>query len=84
MIFEAIMLLCFGAAWPVSIWKSYVSRSNGGKSLGFMVIVFAGYVSGSIYKIFYNFDPVFYLYVLNMFFVLTDITIYFRNKRLNP
>ena len=32
-IFEAIMLICFGAAWPFSIYKSYTSRENTGKSI---------------------------------------------------
>lgn len=84
MIFEAIMLLCFGAAWPFSIWKSYTSRSNQGKSLSFMLIVVAGYVSGVIYKVFYNFDAVLYLYILNTVFVLIDIGLFFRNKRFSP
>jgi len=30
-VFEAIMLLCFGAAWPFSIYKSYKSKSIMGK-----------------------------------------------------
>ena len=80
MIFEAIMLLCFGAAWPFSIYKTYRSASNQGKSLRFMVIVGIGYLSGIIYKAFYHFDPVIYLYVLNTIFVLTDIVLYFHNK----
>ena len=32
-IFEIGMLICFGCAWPVSIWKSYHSKQNAGKSL---------------------------------------------------
>lgn len=29
-IFEVIMLICFGAAWPFSIYKSYTSTSTSG------------------------------------------------------
>ena len=79
MIFEALMLICFGAAWPFSIWKSYTSRRNEGKSLKFMIIVEIGYLSGVIYKVFYNFDAVLYLYLLNILFVAADMTFYFRN-----
>jgi hypothetical protein len=38
-IYEFVMLLCFGAAWPFSIYKSYVSRRNGGKSVIFLFVV---------------------------------------------
>jgi len=36
--FEIIMLVCFGAAWPFSIYKSYTSRSNAGKSIFFYLL----------------------------------------------
>jgi len=81
-IFEAIMLLCFGAAWPFSIYKSYKSRSIKGKSFFFLIIVLTGYISGILHKIFYNYDNVIYLYILNMFMVGIDIILYFRNRRL--
>ncbi|MCK9554980.1 hypothetical protein M0R36_04080 [bacterium] len=82
MIFEAIMLLCFGAAWPVSIWKSYKSKRNEGKSPFFLYIILLGYVSGAIYKIFYNYDVIIALFILNILMVSVDIGIYHRNKRL--
>lgn len=75
------MLICFGAAWPFSIWKSYTSRSNQGKSLKFMVIVEIGYTSGIIHKILYSYDIVLYLYALNFLLVLTDMMLYWRNAR---
>jgi hypothetical protein len=43
-IFEMIMLVCFGAAWPFSIIKSYKSRDNNGKSVVFLFIVVIGYI----------------------------------------
>lgn len=82
-IFEAIMLICFGAAWPFSIYKSYKSRSNAGKSLVFMLIVEVGYISGMVHKILYNFDLVFYLYALNSLLVATDMLLFRRNAGLN-
>lgn len=80
--FEIAMLVCFGAAWPFSIWKSYTSRRNGGKSVWFLVVVLIGYVSGVIHKILYNPDPVVYLYALNGVMVAADIGLYVRNATL--
>lgn len=80
-IFEIIMLLCFGAAWPFSIYKSYQSGSAEGKSLFFLMIVLIGYISGILHKVFYNFDFVVYLYLLNMLMVAIDIFLFMRNKR---
>ena len=81
-IFEAAMLFCFGFAWPLSIYRSYKSGTNAGKSLPFLYVVFFGYVSGTLHKIIYNFDPVIILYILNGLMVLIDIMLYYRNKRL--
>ena len=81
-ILETLMLLCFGAAWPFSIWKSYKSRSNQGKSIWFLLVIFIGYVAGSLHKFLYNFDIVFYLYVLNGAMVAIDMALYLRNVRL--
>lgn len=82
-IFEITMLLCFAAGWPFSIYKSYVSRVNGGKSLPFLVIVFVGYIAGIMHKVIYNFDGVIYLYILNGAMVFIDIMLYCRNAKLN-
>ena len=81
-IFEIIMLVCFGAAWPFSIYRSYKSRSNAGKSVLFLFVVVTGYIAGALHKIFYSFDAVIYLYILNGVLVLVDILLYFRNSRL--
>ena len=81
-IFEIIMLVCFGLAWPFSIYRSYVSRSTKGKSLLFLVIVVCGYAAGILNKIFYSRDIVMVLYVINLLMVLIDIGLYFRNKSL--
>ncbi len=79
-IFEVIMLVCFGAAWPFFIYKSYKSRSNTGKSIFFLLVVLMGYLSGILHKLIYNFDSVIYLYILNFCLVSIDIILYFRNK----
>ncbi|HZK55361.1 MAG TPA: PQ-loop domain-containing transporter [Desulfosporosinus sp.] len=81
-IFEIIMLICFGAAWPLSIYKSYTSRSTEGKSVSFLFVILIGYVAGIFYKIFDQYDSVVYLYLLNCIMVLTDLLIYYRNRRI--
>ncbi len=80
-IFEIIMLLCFGAAWPFAIHKSYTSRSIEGKSFVFLFIVLLGYAAGILHKVFYNYDFVIYLYILNMAMVGIDILLYLRNRQ---
>ncbi len=79
-IFEALMLLSFGAAWPTQIFKSYTSRSTKGKSVLFLYIVILGYLSGIIHKILYSRDIVMVLYIINLLMVFTDIIFYYRNK----
>jgi hypothetical protein len=74
------MLICFGSAWPASIYKSYTSKSNSGKSLVFMVIIFTGYLSGVFHKIFYHYDNVIWLYVFNALLVAVDMGLYFKNS----
>jgi len=81
-IFEIAMLVCFGAAWPFSLYRSYQSRTNAGKSLFFLGVVFLGYVSGILHKVFFSPDPVIGLYILNGAMVAGDIFLYFRNWRI--
>ena len=78
--FEIMMLVCFGAAWPFSIYRSATSRSTAGKSVAFLFVVFIGYVAGVLHKLLYRYDYVIFLYALNGCMVLTDIVLYFRNR----
>jgi hypothetical protein len=79
-IFEALMLFCFGAAWPFAIYKSWKSRSSEGKSLFFLLVVATGYVFGIIHKLLYSKDIVLTLYILNFLMVSLDLLLYFRNR----
>lgn len=81
-IFEAGMMICFGAAWPVNILKSIRSKSTKGKSLMFLFIVNVGYISGMIHKILYSPDIVLALYILNFAMVSVDIALYYKNRAL--
>jgi hypothetical protein len=80
--FEAGMLICFGASWPLDIYKSLKSRSTAGKSVMFMFVLTVGYVFGIINKILYNHDIVLILYIINLLLVSVDICLFFRNRRI--
>ena len=45
-LFEALTIFCFGLSWPISIRKSYISRTAKGKSLFFEVFLLIGYAFG--------------------------------------
>jgi hypothetical protein len=82
-IFEIVMLGCFGAAWPASIYRSFRSKTARGKSLLFLVVIEIGYVAGMLHKFFYSYDFVIFLYLLNFAMVFVDIVLWFRNKKLD-
>lgn len=79
-IFEALMLLSFGAAWPIQLYKSYTSRKTSGKSIAFSYIVIFGYLAGITHKILYSRDIVMVLYIINFIMVSIDVYLYYRNK----
>jgi hypothetical protein len=91
-LFEAIMILCFGLSWPISIYRSYVSRTAKGKSLFFEVFLWVGYVFGISRKIMLLTDgsgsgTIFMLglvfYVLNIIEITADMMLFLRNARLD-
>lgn len=79
-IFEAIMLICFGVSWPVSIYKSITARKTAGESLLFLYLILIGYASGIIYKASAGFPLVTYLYLFNWLMVLIDLLLFYRNR----
>ncbi len=81
-VFEAGMLICFGVAWPISLVKSYRSRSTGGKSPVFSMVIILGYVFGIIHKLQSGTDIVLALYLLNLLMVAADLALWFRNRHL--
>jgi hypothetical protein len=84
-IFETIMLFCFGFAWPFSIYRTWKTKTSAGKSVFFLCIVFSGYISGILFKIYGTLDEVIFLYILNLTLLLIDIvlTIKYREKQLS-
>jgi len=71
MLLEAIMLLCFGVAWPIATMKMLRTGQAEGKRLGFMMMIWTGYMAGAVSKIVaaetpdISLAPVFWLYLLN-------------------
>ncbi len=81
-VLESIMLICFGFSWPVSVYKSWTSKSTKGKSLVFMLAIIVGYTAGIIGKILGGqLNYVLALYILNITFVCIDLALYFVNRR---
>ena len=82
--FEAAMVICFGASWPLSVYKSYKSRTAKGKSLPFQILIFIGYICGIAGKIItHNVTYVFIFYLFNITMVGIDLMLYVRNRRLD-
>jgi len=83
-LYEAVMLLCFGAAWPFSIANSWRSRSSRGKSVIFLYVIIVGYAAGIMNKLTLgqHRDPVLGLYVLNALMASVDTALFYRNRRL--
>ncbi len=81
-VLESIMLICFGISWPVSVYKSWTSKSTKGKSLVFMFAIIVGYIAGIMGKIIGGqLNYVLALYIVNITFVSVDVALYFINRR---
>ena len=84
-VLETLMLVCFGAAWPFSIVKSWRARTAKGKSVGFLLIILLGYVAGIAKVILSDGFGGFLLipYSINFCMVACDTCLYFRNLKLD-
>ena len=90
-ILEIIMVVSFGASWPLNVMKSWKSRTTKGKSLPFLCLILFGYVAGIASKLvnvnyMANFASKWYIlffYVLNFIMVAVDLALYVRNYHLD-
>ncbi len=90
-ILEIIMVVSFGASWPMNVAKSYKARTTKGKSLVFLLLIFFGYIAGIASKLvneaymaqFASKWYVLVFYCLNFIMVGIDLCLYVRNKRLD-
>ena len=92
-IFESMMLICFGFAWPISIYKSVVSKKTAGKSLLFLIVLQIGYVAGILFKLTEYLDNIkinpnetisinLFLYILNLVMISIDELLFLRNRKM--
>ena len=78
---ELTMLICFGISWPISVYKSYKSRSTKGKSPIFILAIIIGYIAGIVGKfIGGQITYVLAFYCLNLSVVSADLVLYTRNR----
>lgn len=88
---ETVMIVSFGASWPMNVIRSYKARTAKGKSLSFLLLILFGYAAGIISKCI---NPVYmaqfsqkwyvlFFYCLNAVMVSIDLVLYFRNRRLD-
>ena len=90
-ILEIVMIVSFGASWPLNVMKSWRARTTKGKSLPFLCLILFGYVAGIASKFFNeaymaSFAEKWYVlffYVLNFVMVAIDLVIYIRNYKLD-
>lgn len=90
-ILEVIMILSFGASWPLNVIKSYKARTTKGKSLPFLCLIFFGYIAGIASKLMNESYMasinskwyVLFFYILNLIMVGIDLCLYVRNYRLD-
>ena len=84
-ILEVIMIVSFGASWPMNVMKSWKARTTKGKSLAFLCLILFGYVAGITGKFlnpaymaaFASKWYVLFFYILNFCMVSTDMALYF-------
>lgn len=90
-ILEILMVVSFGASWPMNVLKSFRARTTRGKSLAFLVLIFLGYIAGIASKLvnevymaeFAHKWYVLVFYCLNLTMVGIDLLLYARNRALD-
>ena len=90
-ILEIIMIVSFGASWPLNVMKSWKARTTKGKSLPFLLLIFFGYIAGIASKLVNETYMasigekwyVLFFYCLNLVMVGADLILYVRNSRLD-
>lgn len=80
-IFEILMMLCFGFAWPTNIVNSVKSKSTKGKNLLFLILIVLAYIFGILNKLLFSRDVALFFYIINLIMVLIDVVLFFVNRR---
>ncbi len=80
-IYEVLMIVCFGFAWPINLYNSIKSKSTKGKNLLFLGMIILAYFFGIMHKLTYSRDAAIWFYLLNTSMVVADVVTYFINRR---
>lgn len=85
-LFEGFMLICFGASWPVAVWKTIRTKNVDSLSAVFLWLLFAGYVAGALSKLAAAWtggpvSPVIVLYLSNLLLVGVETVLYYRYRQ---
>ncbi len=79
---EAVMLLCFGCSWPISLAKNIKAASAKGMSLQFILLIIIGYIAGITAKLIGGqINYVLIVYFFNLVVVSMNLVVYFINLR---
>ena len=90
-VLEIVMMVAFGASWPLNAIRAYRARTAKGQSLPFLCLIFCGYLAGIAAK-FLNeaymseFSSKWYVlvfYFVNLTMVGICLLVYARNASLD-
>ena len=84
-LFEAGMLICFGASWPLNAYKSWKARTAKGNNWQFFALVITGYLLGTASHLVVDpqFTWIIIVYLINIAFLFLNIGVYIRNLKLD-
>ena len=83
---EIAMVCLFGCSWPFNIAKALRAKTATGKSIGFELLIFTGYIIG-LYGKLYTYRQTgslaysVWFYIADILMVTIDLILYFVNAR---
>ena len=83
---EIAMLCLFGCSWPFNIAKALKAKTAKGKSIGFELLIFTGYIIG-LYGKLYAYKQTgtlaysVWFYIADILMVTIDLVLYFINAK---
>lgn len=80
-VLEAVMLICFGLSWPISLIKNIKLKSAKSMNIYFTLLIIIGYLAGIAAKVINGqFNYVFAIYLLNLAIVSGNVVVFFINR----
>ena len=83
---EIAMLCLFGCSWPFNIAKALKAKTAKGKSIGFELLIFTGYIIGLFGKLYTykqtgNLAYSVWFYIADILMVTIDLVLYCINAK---